>query len=128
GVAALLRYMTGTVAGFGGAFYVLKCVEYFVVYSMVVNNLVDRRRAWRLVTAAFLTAVIVSLIGASQIPSGERVSAPFEGKEGEPNTLGGYLLLMLAIASGIALETTRIRVRAVCLGLVALMGLPFAYT
>jgi hypothetical protein len=30
---------------------------------MVVNNLIDRRQAWRLVTAAFLTAVIVSLIG-----------------------------------------------------------------
>ena len=106
----------------------MKYIEYFVVYFMVVNNLGDRPQVWRLVTAAFLTAVIVSLIGASQIPSGERVSAPFEGKEGEPNTLGGYLLLMLAIAGGIALETTRIRVRAVCLGLVALMGLPFAYT
>src|SRR5947207_295216 len=127
-LATLVGYATGTVQGLGGFFYVLKYVEYFIVYFMVVNNLGDRPQVWRLVTAAFLTAVIVSLIGASQIPSGERVSAPFEGKEGEPNTLGGYLLLMLAIAGGIALETTRIRVRAVCLGLVALMGLPFAYT
>jgi len=127
-LATLAGYATGTVQGLGGFFYVLKYIEYFVVYFMVVNNLGDRPQVWRLVTAAFLTAVIVSLIGASQIPSGERVSAPFEGKEGEPNTLGGYLLLMLAIAGGIALETTRIRVRAVCLGLVALMGLPFAYT
>src|SRR5207244_6400689 len=100
-VATLIGYMTGTVAGFGGAFYVLKYVEYFVVYYMVVNNLVDRRQAWRLVTAAFLTAVIVSLIGLSQIPSGQRVSAPFEGKEGEPNTLGGYLVFMLAIVTGL---------------------------
>ena len=127
-LATLVGYATGTVQGLGGFFYVLKYVEYFIVYFMVVNNLGDRPQVWRLVTAAFLTAVIVSLIGASQIPSGERVSAPFEGKEGEPNTLGGYLLLMMAIAGGIALETTRIRVRAVCLGLVALMGLPFAYT
>jgi hypothetical protein len=127
-LATLVGYATGTVQGFSGFFYVLKYVEYFVVYFMVVNNLGDRPQAWRLVTAAFLTAVIVSLIGASQIPSGERVSAPFEGTEGEPNTLGGYLLLMMAIAGGIALETTRIRVRMVCLGLVALMGLPFAYT
>jgi hypothetical protein len=127
-IATLVGYATGTVRGAGGFFYVLKYVEYFVVYYMVVNNLEDRPQAWRLVTAAFLTAVIVSLIGAAQIPSGQRVSAPFEGPEGEPNTFGGYLLLMMAIAGGIALETRRIPVRVTCVGLIALMGLPFAYT
>ena len=128
GVATLIGYMTGTVAGFGGAFYVLKYVEYFVVYYMVVNNLVDRRQAWRLVTAAFLTAVIVSLIGLTQIPSGQRVSAPFEGKEGEPNTFGGYLLLLIAVAGGIALETARLKTRAIYLGLAGLMAIPFMFT
>lgn len=127
-IATLVGYATGTVSGLGGFFYVLKYVEYFVVYYMVVNNLTDRPQAWRLVIAAFLTAVIVSLIGAAQIPSGQRVSAPFEGQEGEPNTLGGYLLFMMAVAGGIALETTRLRVRVVCLALIALMGLPFIYT
>ena len=126
--ATLIGYITGTVAGLGGAFYVLKYVEYFVVYYMVVNNLIDRRQAWRLVTAAFLTAVIVSLIGLTQIPSGQRVSAPFEGKEGEPNTFGGYLLLLMAVAGGIALETARIRTRAIYLGLVGLMSIPFVFT
>jgi O-antigen ligase len=127
-IATLIGYMTGTVAGFGGAFYVLKYVEYFVVYYMVVNNLIDRRQAWRLVTAAFLTAVIVSLIGLTQIPSGQRVSAPFEGKEGEPNTFGGYLLLLIAVAGGIALETARVRTRAIYLGLAGLMSIPFMFT
>jgi O-Antigen ligase len=127
-IATLIGYMTGTVAGVGGAFYVLKYIEYFVVYYMVVNNIVDRRQAWRLVTAAFLTAVIVSLIGLTQIPSGQRVSAPFEGKEGEPNTFGGYLLLLIAVAGGIALETARLRTRAIYLGLAGLMSIPFMFT
>jgi O-Antigen ligase len=127
-IATLVGYMTGTVNGLGGFFYVLKYVEYFVVYYMVVNNLVDRRQAWRLVTAAFLVAVIVSLIGLTQIPSGERVSAPFEGKEGEPNTFGGYLLLLMAVAGGIALEATRLRTRMLWLGLVGLMAIPFVFT
>src|SRR5260370_33898166 len=95
---------------------------------MVVHTLGPRAQAWRLVPAAFLTAITVSLLGAAQIPSGQRVSAPFEGREGEPNTFGGYLLLMMAIAGGIALETKRVRVRATCLGLIVLMSLPFAYT
>jgi O-Antigen ligase len=127
-IATLIGYMTGTVSGYGGAFYVLKYIEYFVVYYMVVNNVDDRRQAWRLVTAAFMTAVIVSLIGLTQIPSGQRVSAPFEGKEGEPNTFGGYLLLLIAVAGGIALETAKIRTRAIYLGLAGLMSIPFMFT
>jgi O-antigen ligase len=106
----------------------LKYIEYFVVYYMVVNNLIDRRQAWRLVAAAFLTAVIVSLIGMTMIPSGQRVSAPFEGKEGEPNTFGGYLLLLIAMAAGVALETKRLKTRAIYLGLTGLMSIPFLFT
>lgn len=125
-IATLIGYLTGTVAG--GFFYVLKYVEYFVVYYMVVNNLVDRRRAWRFVTAAFLTAVIVSVIGLTQIPSGQRVSAPFEGPDGAPNTFGGYLLLLMMVAGGIALETLRLRTRTIYLGLLGLMSIPFIFT
>src|SRR5256886_4334649 len=127
-MATLVGYATGTVHGLGGFFYVLKYMEYFVVYYMVANNLSDRSQAWRFVGAAFLTAAIVSVIGAAQIPSGQRVSAPFEGTEGEPNTFGGYLIFMMALAGGIALETKRLRVRLTCLALLALMALPFAYT
>src|SRR5262249_17629221 len=128
GIATLVGYMTGTVAGYGGAFYVLKYIEYFVVYYMVINNLVDRRQAWRFVTAAFITAVIVSLIGLTQIPSGLRVSAPFEGQEGEPNTFGGHLLLVSGVAGGLALETGGGPDRASYLGLAGLMTIPFMFT
>src|SRR5438105_11167610 len=127
-VSTILGYLTGNVNGTSGFFYVLKYVEYFVVYYMVVNNVENRDHARRLVIAAFLAAAIVSLVGIAQIPSGERVSAPFEGEIGEPNTFGGYLLFMMAIAGGIALETKRLRLRTVCVGLVGLMLLPFAFT
>jgi O-antigen ligase len=127
-MATLLGYLMGSVQTAAGYFYVLKYIEYFVVYFMVVNNLRDRDHAWRLVTAALVTAAIVSVIGLTQIPSGGRISAPFEGEAGEPNTLGGYLLFMMAIAAGIALETTRLTVRARCAALVGLMAVPFAFT
>ena len=127
-VATMLGYLWGTVGSSSGFFYVLKYVEYFVVYYMVVNNVQDRAHARRLVIAALLTAAIVSVVGIAQIPSGERVSAPFEGEIGEPNTFGGYMLLMMAIAGGVALETHRFRVRAICLGLLGLMALPFTFT
>jgi O-antigen ligase len=126
-IATLVGVLSGTV-GVSGFFYVLKYVEYFFVYYMVVNNLRDRPHAWRMVIAAFMTAAIVSLIALAQVPAGQRVSAPFEGEVGEPNTFGGYLLFMIALAAGIALETTRLRVRAWSLAMLGLMTIPFAFT
>jgi len=127
-VATLLGTLLGNVNGVSGFFYVLKYVEYFVVYYMIVNNVEDRTHARRLVIAAFVTAAIVSLVGIAQIPSGDRVSAPFEGEIGEPNTFGGYLLFMIAIAAGVALETHRLGLRVICVALMGLMTLPFAFT
>jgi O-antigen ligase len=127
-IATLLGYLMGSVKTAAGYLYVLKYIEYFIVYFMVVNNLRDRQHARRLLTAALVTAAVVSLIGITQIPSGERVSAPFEGETGEPNTLGGYLLFMMAIAGGIALEAPWLAVRARCAALVGLMAVPFAFT
>jgi len=127
-LATVIGYLTGTVHSRAGWFYVMKYVEYFVVFYMTLNNLRDRDQAWRLMSAAFLTAAIVSLVGVAQIPSGQRVSAPFEGESGEPNTFGGYLLLMMGIVGGLALETERMRVRIWASALVGLMFLPFIHT
>src|SRR5256886_8409666 len=92
-IATLLGYASGSVQGLGGFFYVLKYVEYFVVYFMVANNLSDRSQAWRLIGAALLTAAIVGVIGAAPISSGQRVSAPFDGVEGVSGTVRGHLVL-----------------------------------
>jgi hypothetical protein len=127
-LATIVGVLGGTVRTKAGWFYVLKYVEYFVVFYMTLNNLRDREQAWRLVVTAFVTAGLVSLIAVGQIPSGQRVSAPFEGDSGEPNTFGGYLLLMIAIVAGVALETQTLRVRTLCLGLAALMFVPFVFT
>ena len=127
-LATLVGYLSGTIRTNAGWFYVLKYVEYFVVFYMTLNNVRDRTQAWRFMITAFLTAAVVSVIGIAQIPSGERVSAPFEGESGEPNTFGGYLLLMMAILGGLALETRLMWTRTWSLALVALMFVPFIFT
>lgn len=118
----------GHVRGVSGTFYLLKYVEYFFVYYIAVNNVRTPAQAKRLVLVALVTAAIVSLTGIAQIPSGERVSAPFEGEAGEPNTLGGYLVLMMAVTAGLTGEARRTGWRLAGLGLVGLMLIPFAYT
>jgi hypothetical protein len=131
-VAAVVATGFGILAGrvnvLGGLFFTLKYIQYFVIYFMVVNNLRERRQFERLLWAILATAAIVSLIGILQIPSGQRVSAPFEGAEGEPNTFGGYLVLMIALASGLFLTSRSIRVKGVMALLVGWMLLPLLFT
>jgi hypothetical protein len=127
-VATLVGMVAGTVKTAAGLIYVVKYAEYFVVYYMVANNVEDRPHAWRLLGAAFVTAAIVSLNGILQIPRGGRVSAPFEGDLGEPNTFGGYLLMMMAVAAGLAFTAPTFKRRLLYTGLVGLMFLPFLYT
>lgn len=102
-LATLMGVLAGRVKPTPGFFFNLKYFEYFFLYFMVVNVVATRKQAKALVTASLVTCFLVTLFAIGQIPSGERVSAPFEGKEGEPNTLGGYLVFMLCIVGGLLL-------------------------
>jgi hypothetical protein len=120
--------MFGRVQVKTGFFFVLKYIEYFIVYFMAVNNIRDRKQVRYWVMAILFTCAVVSIIGIYQIPAGERITAPFEGEIGEPNTLAGYLLLILSIVAGLIL-TAESRRNKVLLGVSALLIIiPFLAT
>lgn len=100
-VATLFGYMMGRVKGTAGVFFVLKYFEYYIVYFMAVNYLKEKKQMERLVWTMLVVCLVVCAISIYQIPSGVRVSAPFEGETGEPNTLGGYLVLVLSLVLGL---------------------------
>jgi O-antigen ligase len=100
-VATLIGYMMGRVKGTAGFFFVLKYFEYYIVYFMAVNYLKEKKQMERLVWTMLVVCLVVCAISIYQIPSGVRVSAPFEGEVGEPNTLGGYLVLILSLVLGL---------------------------
>ena len=110
-LATLWGKLTGHVQGKAGLFFVLKYFEYMIVFFMVVNYVNTPEQAKRLLFCLFLTCFIVSIYGLIQIPSGIRVSAPFEGKSGEPNTFGGYLIFMGALAGALIDHLKDLRVR-----------------
>jgi len=110
-VATLWGKITGDVKGFAGLFFVLKYFEYMILFFMVVNYVNTPEQAKRLLFCLFLACFIVSIYGLIQIPSGIRVSAPFEGEAGEPNTFGGYLVLMGALAMALIDHLKDLRVR-----------------
>jgi O-antigen ligase len=94
--------------------FVLKYVEYFFIFFITVNYVRTPRQLERLLAALLLTAAVITLYAWWQIPSGVRPSAPFEGATGEPNTLGGYLVLIFCVSCALALESPDGRVRLAC--------------
>jgi hypothetical protein len=127
-LSTLLGAISGRVELKTGFFFVLKYFEYMIVYFIVVNNLNDKDQIKRYVWAMLITCAVVSLISAAQIPSVERVSAPFEGEVGEPNTFGGYLVFMIAVAMGLFLQSPSTRDRVIYIGLITLFITLLLYT
>lgn len=124
GVAILL----GRLNPKSGFFFTVKYIEYFVIFFMMVNQAENPKQIRRFVFCLFLTCFIVCIIGMMQIPQGVRVSAPFEGETGEPNTFGGYLLFIGAIATGLWMKVKDRRTRQLLLGLIIFIIPPFLYT
>jgi O-antigen ligase len=111
-----------------GFFYLLRYTEYFLLFILVANQIHSRKQIRFFLATFFIVCAIVSVIGILQIPSGQRVTAPFEGEVGEPNTFGGYLLFILCIAIGIYLHNVSPRLKMAMFALSALIIFPFFYT
>jgi len=132
GIACVLStgfgIIAGTVSAKTGFFFVLKYLEYFIVFFMLVNHVETEEQIRRLVFFLFLTCFITSIIGILQIPAGGRVSAPFEGEIGEPNTFGGYLVFIGAIAGGLLLTEKWSKKKQALLLLIIFIIPPLLYT
>jgi len=125
--ATLIGFYSGNVGGYG-FFFVLKYLEYFLLFYMVMNHLHDHETIKRFLMVMLFTCFVASLAGISQIPSGGRVSAPFEGVDGEPNTFGGYLMLMFSVVLGMFLYTPKGKRRTMLIALMGFILIPFAFT
>jgi O-antigen ligase len=55
------------------------------------------------VILTLLVALMVNLYALYQLPMGGRLTAPFEGEQGEPNTLGGYLIIIISVTLALLL-------------------------
>ena len=127
-IATLIGALMGRVNLKTGFFFVLKYFEYMIVYFMVVNHLHDKKQIRHFLLALLFTCFVVSIIGIAQIPGGGRVSAPFEGEVGEPNTFGGYLVFMMAIGIGLFLTTESLRDKLIYGGISGIAFIPFLFT
>jgi O-antigen ligase len=104
-------------------FYFLKYFEYFLVYFLVVNNIENMGQAKIFVLLMVVTCVLVGLYGLRFYhQTGLRATAPFEGPEGEANTLAGYLTLLMGVMLGLLVHFNQPRQKSWLL-----MGLGIAF-
>ncbi|MDO9575167.1 MAG: O-antigen ligase family protein [bacterium] len=127
-ISTSIGVFVGRVHPTTGIFYLLKYMEYFLIFFMVVNSIETREQVVRYVFALLTTGFLISIYSTSQIGKVARLSAPFEGAVGEPNTLGCYLLIIFALAIGISIYADSKRVKYLSGGIGAFSVLPFLYT
>ncbi len=120
--------MAGRTTPKTGFFFVLKYFEYVIVFFMIINHVENLEQVNRFLLCLFITCFVVSIICMLQIPAGGRVTAPFEGETGEPNTLGGYLVFMGAIAAGFLAKTENLRTKQLLIVVLVAIIPPFIFT
>lgn len=94
------------------AFYVLKYVQYFLLYFMTFNLIESKEEARRYLKAGAVVALIVTVYAVwyyFNAAAGARASTPFEAplgnpEESEPASLGGYYLIVFGMLFGMVSE------------------------
>ncbi|MFH2146275.1 MAG: O-antigen ligase family protein [Candidatus Omnitrophota bacterium] len=110
-------------------FYIIKYIEYFLIFFMVSNNVRDEKQVKVFLFYMLLTCVIVCVYALRfTFIEGMRASAPFEGKYGEPNTLAGYLLIISGMIMGIMLYSRNVLLKASLFMLFILNIITLLYT
>ena len=93
-------------------FYVLKYVEYFLLYFMAYNLIEDKEDIKRYLKYGAIVAVLVTVYAVwyyFNAGPGARASTPFEAplgspEESEPASLGGYYILIFGLFFGVISE------------------------
>lgn len=109
-------------------FTMLKMLEYYLIFFMVGHAVRTRVMIRNQLALFFFVALIVSGYAIYTIPVEQRVGAPFEAGGTEPNTLGGYLVLVMCAALGLFTQSPNRRYKLLFLVICAIAFFPFLHT
>lgn len=126
--ATVVGVLRGNVNPVKGTFFVLKYLEYFVLFFLVVNNINKKKHVHLLLWSFFLVCLIITVYSMTKIGSVYRLSAPFEGEAGEPNTFGAYLLFLFSLSVGILLYVPNIKQRLFFIALAICTSIALMFT
>lgn len=94
-------------------FVILKMFEFYLVFWIISHVITNAQDLQRQLVVFFVVSFIVCAYGFSAIGSPDRVSAPFEVGGTEPNTLGGYLMIIICVSLGFFIYSPTMKWRIV---------------
>mgnify|MGYP001765846378 CR=1 FL=1 len=115
-LSTALGVIRGDIDALTSFFYVMKYIEYFLLFFMTVNLVETPEQVKKFLGYALVVAVLVTLYAYYYYHSYQgpdvRVTAPFEVplggdiNESEPASLGGYYLIIFGVLIGLLTETS----------------------
>ncbi len=109
-------------------FILLKMFEYYLIFFMVSMSITSMKAVEHQLVVFFAVSLIVCVYGIISIGTLPRVSAPFEAGGTEPNTLGGYLLIVICLSLAMLLYAPNVRWKWVFFGMAVAAFVPFVMT
>ncbi len=109
-IVTLKGVLVGNVNPIKSFFYVLKTVEYYLLFLMVSNIAETEAGVKRYLTVGLVTLAIVVGYSYYLIATGQTVNAPFQSIIGaatqklEPGSIGGYFVICMAVLLGLVLN------------------------
>lgn len=109
-------------------FVLLKMFQFYLIFFMVGMAITSMDEIRRQLRVFFGTSIIVCVYGIVSISTQPRVSAPFEAGGTEPNTFGGYLMIVICVALALAFFAPKARTRYLLFGVAGIAIIPFLMT
>ena len=98
--STLIAMLNKSISGPAPFFFLLKYLEYYLLFFMFLNNVQTRKQIQNFLTCLMITGVIVCIYALSLYGIMERLTGPFEGGNPQPASLGGFLLVLISCLLG----------------------------
>ena len=99
-LSTLIAMLNKSVSGPAPFFFILKYIEYYLLFFMFLNNIQSRKQIQNFLTCLMITGIIVCIYALSLYGTMERLTGPFEGGHPQPASLGGFLLVVISCLFG----------------------------
>ncbi|MCH8203846.1 MAG: hypothetical protein IID09_01720 [Candidatus Hydrogenedentes bacterium] len=109
-------------------FVLLKMLEFYLIFFMVGMSVTSMKGIEDQLKVFFAVSLIVCVYGIISIGTLPRVSAPFEAGGTEPNTLGGYLLIVICLCMAMRLYAPTSRWKWTFFAIASAAFVPFIMT
>jgi len=127
-IATLKGMIMGNVTPLKGLFFMFKYFEYFIIFYLASSIIHNEKQIQGFLKLFLVVFLIVDIYAFSQIGHVDRVSAPFQHGGGEPNTLGGYQILILGVLLGILTQVNLRQWKWPLIALAIFTLVPLGYT